>query len=186
MSQFMQSRPIRRAPRVNLRGSLSCTLQLENGRRLIARMHQLSITGGLLEVPAYVEERTWVGLTIALGDSLLYPTVEMLFPMRGGVGFLQPFRIARMRETERHQLDRVYPSAFHFRFSSLSTSRYRTAHPICQRVLLEWARAVFALDCASFWTPSNLGAILKLITHSPQFASKGIGRNATLHRNANA
>ena len=106
MSQFMQSRPIRRAPRVNLRGSLSCTLQLENGRRLIARMHQLSITGGLLEVPAYVEERTWVGLTLALGDSLLYPTVEMLFPMRGGVGYLQPFRIARMRETERHQLDR--------------------------------------------------------------------------------
>ena len=105
MSQFSQMRPIRRAPRVSLRGALA-TIQLENGRQLAAKLHQLSLTGGLLEVSAYLEERVWVGLTVQLGASVVYPTVEMMFPMRGGVGYLQPFRITRMRAEERQLLER--------------------------------------------------------------------------------
>lgn len=106
MSQFSQSRQVRRAPRINLRGAITVTIQLENGRQLSARLHQLSITGGLLELATCLEERTWVGLTMQLGSGVVYPTAEMLFPMRSAAGYLQPFRITRIREQELHLLDR--------------------------------------------------------------------------------
>jgi hypothetical protein len=106
MSQFSQSRQIRRAPRVNLRGAVSVTIQLENGRQLPARLHQLSITGGLLELATCLEERIWVGLTIHLGSGVVYPRVEMMFPMRSALGYLQPFRITRIRDQELYLLDK--------------------------------------------------------------------------------
>jgi hypothetical protein len=106
MSQFFQSRPVKRAPRVNLRGAISITVQLENGRQLSARLHQLSITGGLLELADCVEERVWVGLKIHLGSSVVRPTAEMMFPMRSGIGYLQPFRITRIRPDELARLDK--------------------------------------------------------------------------------
>jgi len=106
MSQFSQSRPLRRAPRVNLRGTVCVSVQLENGRQLSAKLHQLSLTGGLLELSTYLEERSWIGLSIPLGFSVIHPTAEMMFPMWGGIGYLQPFRITRLRQEERETLDK--------------------------------------------------------------------------------
>jgi len=106
MSQFAQIRPHRRAPRINLRGTIPVTIQLENARQLSARLHQLSVTGGLLELATYIEERTWVGLRIPLSAAAVHPTAEMLFPMRGGLGYLQPFRIVRLRVEESRTLEK--------------------------------------------------------------------------------
>ena len=106
MSQFSQSRQQRRAPRVNLRHPLSVTVRLENGRQFFAKLHRLSITGGLLELANCVEERVWVSLSIFLSSGAIHATAEMMFPMRGGDGFMQPFRITRMRAEELHLLDR--------------------------------------------------------------------------------
>jgi hypothetical protein len=96
----------RRAPRVSLHGSVSATIQLENGRKISARLHKLSITGGLLEVPNYLDERTRITLTIPFASGTVHPKAEMLFPMRGGLGFLQPFRITRMSGEELQTFDR--------------------------------------------------------------------------------
>jgi hypothetical protein len=106
MSQFSQSRQLRRAPRANLRTPVSATVHLENGRQIFAKLHRLSITGGLLELGACVEERVWVNLTIFLNSGPVRPTAEMMFPMRGGDSYLQPFRITRLRAEELHLLDR--------------------------------------------------------------------------------
>jgi hypothetical protein len=106
MSQFAQSRQLRRAPRANLRTPVSATVHLENGRQIFAKLHRLSITGGLLELGACVEERVWVNLTIFLNSGPVRPTAEMMFPMRGGDSYLQPFRITRLRAEELHLLDR--------------------------------------------------------------------------------
>jgi hypothetical protein len=122
MSQFSQSRPVRRAPRVSLRDSIPSTIQLENGRQLSAKLHRFSITGGMLELASYVEERSWVGLTFQVGSSVVHLTAEMMFPMRSAIGYLQPFRIARIREQDLHLLDqeitallkqRLSPSSVH-------------------------------------------------------------------------
>ena len=96
MSQFFQTRQPRRAPRVSLQGRVSATIRLENGRSLAAKMHQLSATGGLLELATYIEERTWVALTFQLGSRPVRSTAEMMFPMRGASGCLQPFRFVRL------------------------------------------------------------------------------------------
>ncbi len=99
----MRSR--KRAPRIGLRGSLSLTIRLENGRQIPARVHQLSVTGGLLELANYLEERTRVGLTLTLGSGTVNPKAEMLFPMLGAQGYLQPFRFTGLWAEERLMLE---------------------------------------------------------------------------------
>ena len=106
MTHFFQRRPTRRAPRVSLRGTISAVIRLENGRQLPATLRQLSITGGLLDLGVYLEERAWVDLTIYLSSGGVRATAEMMFPMRGGVGYLQPFRFTSLGEEELHALDR--------------------------------------------------------------------------------
>ena len=106
MTHFFQRRPARRAPRVSLRGTISAVIRLENGRQLPATLRQLSITGGLLDLGVYLEERAWVDLTIYLSSSAVRGTAEMMFPMRGGVGYLQPFRFTSLGAEELHALDR--------------------------------------------------------------------------------
>ena len=94
-----------RAARVSLQGRISVALVLENGRQLSGKLHQLSVTGGLLEITTYLEERSKVDLAIVLGSSLLRPGAEMLFPMWSAHGFLQPFRITRLWAQERQMLE---------------------------------------------------------------------------------
>jgi hypothetical protein len=106
MSQFVQRQPRRRAPRANVRGSLAAVVRLENGRQLPAKLQQLSITGGLLDLAAYLEERTWVDLTIYLSSGPVRATAEMMFPMLGAISYLQPFRFTNLRAEELHALDR--------------------------------------------------------------------------------
>ena len=105
MTRGPQRRLSTRAPRVNLRGSVSVTIVLENGRQLKAKLHQLSVTGGLLELPTYLEERCKVGLTLAIGSSILRPSADMLFPMVGAQGYLQPFRFIHLWAEERQILE---------------------------------------------------------------------------------
>lgn len=58
-----------------------------------------------MEMPTYLEERSKVGLTIPIGASLVRPDAEMLFPMCGARGYLQPFRFTRLWAEERHLLE---------------------------------------------------------------------------------
>jgi hypothetical protein len=76
-----------------------------NGRQLIGKLHQLSVTGGVLQISTYLEERSKVGLTIPIGASMVRPDAEMLFPMWGAHGYLQPFRLIRLWAEERHLLE---------------------------------------------------------------------------------
>jgi len=106
MSQFLQRQPPRRAPRANVRGEVSAVIQLENRRQITGKLQQLSITGGLLDLPAYLEERTWVRLTIYLSCSAVQAIAEMMFPMRVATGYRQPFRFTALGEEALHSIDR--------------------------------------------------------------------------------
>ncbi len=94
-----------RAPRVSLQGRISVILRLENGRQITGNLHQLSVTGGLVEVAMYLDERSKVGLAIPIGASLVRPDAELLFPMRSARGYLQPFRFTRLWTEERQMLE---------------------------------------------------------------------------------
>jgi hypothetical protein len=101
-----QYRQQRRAPRASLHGRVSAIIQLENGRKLPVRLHQLSVTGGLLEIANCLDERIKISLTIPFASGTVCPKAEMLFPMRSSPGYLQPFRIIRMSAEDLQLLDR--------------------------------------------------------------------------------
>lgn len=90
-----------RAQRVNLWGIVSASLQLENGRQLTGKLQTLSVTGGLLDVAVYLDERTNVSLLFRFGGGILQTRAQLLFPMRGGIGYLQPFRFVAIGIKER-------------------------------------------------------------------------------------
>jgi hypothetical protein len=94
-----------RATRVGLEGRISAVVLLENGRQLPAKLHSLSVTGGLLEVSMYLEERSKVGLTLPIGASIVRPSAEMLFPVCGANGYFQPFRFEHLWAEERQTLE---------------------------------------------------------------------------------
>jgi hypothetical protein len=98
-------RPGTRATRVNVKGRVSVIIQLENGRKISAKLHKLSVTGGLLEIAMYLEERSKVDLSIPIGVTMVRPKAEILFPMCGAHGCLQPFRFTRLWAEERQMLE---------------------------------------------------------------------------------
>ena len=81
-------------------------MRLENGRQLSGKLQRLSITGGLLEISNYVEERSWVDVAIYLSSGAVRATAEMMFPVQGGTGYLQPFRFTGLGTDELHAIDR--------------------------------------------------------------------------------
>jgi hypothetical protein len=105
MTQSPRNRRSTRATRVALQGKISVIVLLENGRQFPAKLHQLSVTGGLLEVDMYLEERSKVGLTLSIGNSMVRPSAEMLFPMWSAQGYLQPFRFEHLWAEERQTLE---------------------------------------------------------------------------------
>lgn len=102
MTQFRQAR----APRINLRGEIPVIVQLENRRQVTAKLHQLSITGGMLELTACLDERTKIALAFQIASGLLQGKAETFFPMRGGIGYMQPFRFTAFAAGTRQTLER--------------------------------------------------------------------------------
>jgi hypothetical protein len=106
MTHFLQRRPLRRAPRASLPGTISAVIRTENGRQVRAKLRQLSISGGLLDLATCLEERAWVELTIYLSSGAVRTTAEMMFPLRRDGSFLQPFRFTSMGAEELYAIDR--------------------------------------------------------------------------------
>ena len=94
-----------RAQRVNLMGIVSASLQLENGRQVTGKLQTLSVTGGLLDLATYLDERTEVSLLFRFGETILQTRARMLFPMRGGMGYFQPFQFTTIGVRERQIID---------------------------------------------------------------------------------
>ena len=124
-----------RAPRVRPQGGTAAVVQLENGRQLRGRVRRLSMTGGLLELDSCVDERATVSLTIYLGDSMVSPKAQMLFPMQGGPIFLQPFRITELWADEREILERAIAELL--KHPAIPTETTKRAKPVPVQFLLE-------------------------------------------------
>jgi len=89
-----------RAPRVNLWGNVSATIQLENGRQVWAKTLRISTTGGLLELPNCIDEGLRVSLTVHMNSRPVRGRAAMLFPTCASQVYLQPFRFTDLRDEE--------------------------------------------------------------------------------------
>ena len=93
-----------RAPRVKLAGTVLSLVRLENGRQTRGRLHQLSITGGLLHLETPLDEGIKVEVIFHVGESTVRSKARMLFPMWATQGYLQPFEFVDLGEEERRNL----------------------------------------------------------------------------------
>jgi hypothetical protein len=93
-----------RAPRVKLAGTVLSLVRLENGRQTRGKLHQLSITGGLLHLEQPLDEGIKVEVIFHVGSSTVRSHATMLFPMWATQGYLQPFEFADLGEEERSNL----------------------------------------------------------------------------------
>jgi hypothetical protein len=94
-----------RAFRVKLRGSILALLRLPNKREVRARVHQISITGGLMNLETPLDEKLHVELIFHLGEVTIREKAEMLFPMWATQGWLQPFRFIDVAEDNQNLLE---------------------------------------------------------------------------------
>ena len=81
MARSSQQRKADRAPRVRLGGSVLFLARLENGRQLRGKLHQLSTSGGLLQLDKPLDEGIKVEMIFHVGNSTVRSKAKMLFPM---------------------------------------------------------------------------------------------------------
>jgi hypothetical protein len=93
-----------RARRVKLAGSILVLIRLENGRQVTAKLHQISVTGGLVHLAKPVDEGIKVEVIFHIGSTVRSKAI-MLFPMWATSGYLQPFQFRDLGEEDRKQLE---------------------------------------------------------------------------------
>jgi hypothetical protein len=104
MGKAFSAKAANRAPRVKLAGTVLSLVCLQNGRQTRAKLHQLSITGGLLHLEKPLDEGIKVELIFHVGESTVRSQARMLFPMWATQGYLQPFEFADLGEEDRSHL----------------------------------------------------------------------------------
>jgi hypothetical protein len=96
---------IARPFRVKLRGSILALIRLPNRREVRGKLHQISTTGGLLNVEAPLDEKVQVELMFQLGETTIRQRAEMMFPIWATQGWLQPFRFIDLRDADKNILE---------------------------------------------------------------------------------
>jgi hypothetical protein len=105
MSQSISAEKGGRAPRVRLAGVILALIQLENGRQVRGRVHQLSATGGLLQLDDPLDEGIEVQVIFHLRNSTVRSKAAVLFPMWATQGCLQPFEFKDLAKENRRILE---------------------------------------------------------------------------------
>ena len=95
-----------RNPRVKLQGAVLALVQVNHERLVRARLHQLSVSGGVLQVADAIEEASNVRLIFHLGSTTMRTDAQMLVPMWSTRAYLQPFRFLALGEEDRQRLGR--------------------------------------------------------------------------------
>jgi len=110
MSRDREPAVEQRAARTKLGGSVLALVLLPNGRQLRARIHQLSLTGGVIQVAQPLDEAIVVELAFHIHTNTVRTKAELLFPMWATQGWLQPFRFTALAEDDRSKLEKSLQS----------------------------------------------------------------------------
>jgi hypothetical protein len=98
-----QARPFR----IKLRGSVLMLVRLPNRREVRGKLHQISTTGGLMNLEKALDEKLVVELIFHLGEATIREKAQMMFPMWATQGWLQPFRFIALSEATRTELEKI-------------------------------------------------------------------------------
>jgi len=101
-----------RAPRAKLAGSILVLIELENQQQFRAKLNQLSIHGGLLQLAEPLAEQVLMRLMFHLGSTTVRAQAETISPVWAPNGCLQPFRFTDLGEDDQRRLDADLQSMF--------------------------------------------------------------------------
>ena len=104
--------PHQRAPRAKLAGSILALIELENQQQVRAKLNQLSIHGGLLQLAEPLAEQVLMRLIFHLGSTTIRAQAETISPVWATNGCLQPFRFRDLGEEDQRRLDADLQSMF--------------------------------------------------------------------------
>jgi hypothetical protein len=105
MTHFPQTDANRRAPRLQLHGSVAAAIHAEGGQRARAKLQSISITGGLLQVQHELSTGDFVELAFHSRSGPIYAMAEMLPPTRKfQTACLQPFRFVALGDEDHRKL----------------------------------------------------------------------------------
>jgi hypothetical protein len=105
MTHFPQSDANRRAPRVQLNGSVAAAIHAEGGQRARAKLQSLSVTGGVLQLQHALSTGDFVEIAFHTRSGPIQGMAEMLQPMRKfQSACLQPFRFVALGDEDHRKL----------------------------------------------------------------------------------
>ena len=93
-----------RPPRLQCASATPAILRFQSGRRVRANLQVISVTGGLLNMPAPVDRGALLKLMFLTGAGTVLGTVEMLPSLTRS---LQPFRFVTLDQDDEYRLRNV-------------------------------------------------------------------------------
>lgn len=102
-----------RPQRIKLRGSVLLLIQLPNQRQVHGNLHQVSLTGGLINLEKPLDEKLRVEVIFHLGETTVREQAEILFPLWATQGWLQPFRFIDLPEASKRALQTTLLAFIH-------------------------------------------------------------------------
>jgi PilZ domain len=96
---------IDRAARVKLGGAVRVSLLLEGQHIVRARLHELSVSGGLFHLRHAIPEGTLLEMSFHLQSGIIRGSGEMRKSMWATRGCLQAFRFTHLDENDRETLE---------------------------------------------------------------------------------
>jgi hypothetical protein len=106
MAHFPQPHPSVRAPRVRVPNNESVNFSVE-GRRIPAVLHEVSATGGLVQLDVTVAAGSLVELKMQSKSGPITGLVELLPVRKRLSGKMQPFRFVALDEQDHERLASV-------------------------------------------------------------------------------
>lgn len=93
-----------RSPRVKLAGAVLVLVRMDNGQQITAKLHQLSLTGGMLWVERPLCEAIRLELLFHFGSTTIRNRARTFFPVWATTGYLQPFEFTGLSPADREKL----------------------------------------------------------------------------------
>lgn len=105
MTHFPQINPTTRASRVKIGGSVAIAIRSGGSQPIRAKLHELSVTGGLLILSKALEKGDFVELAFQTSQGTVHGMAEILsLRYQSKAGCLQPFRFVAMDDEDHTKL----------------------------------------------------------------------------------
>ena len=111
MTYFPQPNPANRARRVKVGGSVVVAIRSDGAQPVRAKLHDLSLTGGLLVLSKALEQGDFVEVAFQTSKGIVQGMAELLAARRQSTsGCLQPFRFVALEDDDHTRLRMVLDS----------------------------------------------------------------------------